>query len=96
MAALAAAGVKKARPASVTVNEVRLRSTETLIQNLPLERLVREAAQDLKADLCPQSAILCDGPGKGVATMPKDIQLVRPGNTKGRNITVPLTSCLAG
>ncbi len=48
MAALAAVGVKKARPASVTVNEVRLRSTETLIQNLPLERLVREAAQDLK------------------------------------------------
>ncbi len=94
MAALATVGVKKARPGSMTVNEITLRSTETLIQNLPMERLVREAAHDLKADLCSQSAIFCDGPEKRVATMPKDIQLARPGNTKGRSITVPSTSCL--
>jgi histone H3/H4 len=62
----------------MTANEIRLRSTELLIQNLPLQRLVREAAQDLKSDLCSQSAIFFDGLKKRVATMLKDIQLARP------------------
>ena len=61
----AAGGVKKPhryRPGTVALREIRRfqKSTDNLIRKLPFQRLVREIAQDFKADLRFQStAILC-------------------------------------
>ena len=56
-----AAGVKKPhryRPGTVALREIRKyqRSTELLIRKLPFQRLVREIAQDFKAELRFQSS----------------------------------------
>ncbi|XP_005344966.2 histone H3.3-like [Microtus ochrogaster] len=56
-------GVKKPhryRPGTVALREIRRyqKSTELLIRKLPFQRLVREIAQDFKADLCFQSAAI--------------------------------------
>ena len=56
-------GVKKShryRPGTVALHEIRRfqRSTEMLIRKLPFQRLVREIAQDFKADLRFQSAAI--------------------------------------
>lgn len=56
----ATGGVKKPhryRPGTVALREIRKyqRSTELLIRKLPFQRLVREVAQDYKADLRFQS-----------------------------------------
>ena len=56
----AAAGVKKPhryKPGTVALREIRKyqKSTELLIRKLPFQRLVREIAQDFKADLRFQS-----------------------------------------
>ena len=59
-AAAPAAGVKKThryRPGTVALREIRRyqKSTELLIRKLPFQRLVREIAQEHKADLRFQS-----------------------------------------
>lgn len=59
-APVSAGGVKKAhryRPGTVALREIRKyqKSTELLIRKLPFQRLVREIAQDYKADLRFQS-----------------------------------------
>ena len=59
--AAAKGGVKKRkryRPGTVALREIRKyqRSTELLIRKLPFQRLVREIAQDYKADLRFQSS----------------------------------------
>lgn len=56
-------GVKKPhryRPGTVSLREIRRyqKSTELLIRKLPFQRLVREIAQDTKADLRFQSAAI--------------------------------------
>ena len=61
--AAAEGGVKKPhryRPGTVALREIRRfqRSTEMLIRKLPFQRLVREIAQDFKADLRFQSAAI--------------------------------------
>ena len=50
-------GVKKPhryRPGTVALREIRRyqKSTDLLIQKLPLQRLVREISQDFKSDVC--------------------------------------------
>lgn len=59
----AASGVKKPhryRPGTVALREIRRyqKSTELLIRKLPFQRLVREIAQDSKADLRFQSTAI--------------------------------------
>ncbi len=59
----ATGGVKKPhryRPGTVALREIRRyqRSTELLIRKLPFQRLVREIAQDFKADLRFQSSAI--------------------------------------
>ena len=61
--AQATGGVKKPhkyRPGTVALREIRRyqKSTELLIRKLPFQRLVREIAQDCKADLRFQSAAI--------------------------------------
>lgn len=56
-------GVKKPhryRPGTVALREIRKyqKSTELLIRKLPFQRLVREIAQDFKADLRFQSSAI--------------------------------------
>ena len=56
-------GVKKPhryKPGTVALREIRRyqKSTELLIKKLPFQRLVREIAQDFKADLRFQSAAI--------------------------------------
>lgn len=56
-------GIKKAhryRPGTVALREIRRyqKSTELLIRKLPFQRLVREIAQEAKADLRFQSAAI--------------------------------------
>jgi len=58
-----AAGVKKPhryRPGTVALREIRKyqKSTDLLIRKLPFQRLVREIAQDYKADLRFQSSAI--------------------------------------
>ncbi|KNC51306.1 histone [Thecamonas trahens ATCC 50062] len=59
----ATGGVKKAhryRPGTVALREIRKyqKSTELLIRRLPFQRLVRELAQEFKADLRFQSSAI--------------------------------------
>ena len=59
----ATGGVKKPhryRPGTVALREIRRyqKSTELLIRKLPFQRLVREIAQDFKADLRFQSSAI--------------------------------------
>ncbi|CAI0408053.1 unnamed protein product [Linum tenue] len=81
-------GVKKphrCRPGTVALREIRKyqKSTELLIRKLPLQRLVREIAQDFKeaaeAYLVGlfEDTNLCAIHAKRVTIMPKDIQLAR-------------------
>lgn len=58
-----AGGVRKPhryRPGTVALREIRRyqKTTENLIQKLPFQRLVREIAQDFKADLRFQGAAI--------------------------------------
>ena len=61
---LAGGGVKKPkrryRPGTVALREIRKyqKSTDLLIRRLPFQRLVREIAQDFKADLRFQSSAI--------------------------------------
>ena len=86
----ATGGVKKPhryRPGTVALRKIRRyqKSTELLIQKLPLQRLVREIAQDFKTDLRFQSSAvglfkdtnLCTIHAKRVTIMPKDMILER-------------------
>lgn len=59
-----APGIKKPhryRPGTVALREIRRyqKSTELLIRKMPFQRLVREIAQDYKADLRFQVSTLC-------------------------------------
>jgi len=63
MSAPSAGGVKKPhryRPGTVALREIRKyqKSTELLIRKLPFQRLIREIAQDYKADLRFQSSAI--------------------------------------
>ncbi|XP_065094219.1 histone H3-like [Ochlerotatus camptorhynchus] len=74
----ATGGVKKPdryRPGTVALHEIHRNQkyTELLIRKLPFQRLVREIAQDFKADLRCQN--LCAIHAKRVTIMPKDIQM---------------------
>ncbi|XP_063102827.1 histone H3.3A-like [Cavia porcellus] len=53
-------GVKKPRPGSVALREIRCyqKFTKLLIHKLPSQHLVLEIAQDFKTDLCFQSAAI--------------------------------------